>query len=145
MDPISLTVAIMSLIFSLYVFFAHDRKLNAQQKILNDLALQKAAQEEEASKKACIFLSHEKVGRSDKLVITNKGQATAFDVRISSHVEEDPAMMLDVSPQWTSLKPGQEVKRPIVLSIGSTMQVTYTITWYDELGEHKDQQMVDYQ
>lgn len=73
MDPISLTVAIASLVFSLYVFFAHDRKLNAQQKLLNELALQKAAQEETASKKASIFLSYVKIGSSDKLVATNKG------------------------------------------------------------------------
>lgn len=144
MDPISLTVAIASLIFSLYVFFAHDRKLNAQQKLLNELALQKAAQEETASKRASIFLAHEKIGKSDKLVVTNKGQATAFDIKLSSQVDNDPVMMLDIPPQWPSLKPGQEVKRPIVLVIGSTMQVTYDITWRDELGEHKDQQMVDY-
>lgn len=144
MDPISLTVSIATLIFSLYVFFAHDRKLNAQQKQLNELALQKAAQEETESKKASIFLAHEKTGKIDKLVVTNKGQATAYDVRLSSHVEEDPVMMLNIPPHWESLKPGQEVKRPIVLVIGSTMRVTYDITWRDGLGEHKDQQMVDY-
>ena len=43
MDPISLTVAIASLVFSIYVFCAHDRKLNAQQKLLNELTLKKAA------------------------------------------------------------------------------------------------------
>ena len=78
------------------------------------------------------------------MAVTNKGQATTFDIKLSSQVDNDPVMMLDIPPQWPSLKPGQEVKRPIVLVIGSTMQATYDIVWRDELGEHKYQQMVDY-
>ena len=144
MDLISLTVAIATLIFSLYVFFAHNRKLNDQQKLLNELALQKAAQEEAASKKASIFLSYVKKGTSDRLVVTNKGQATAFDVRLSSEVENDPLKMINLPPQWDSIKPGQEFSHPIPLGSGVAMRVTYDITWHDELGEHKDQQMVDY-
>lgn len=144
MEPISLVISILTLTFSIFVYFTHDKKLNAQQKRLNELALQKAAQEDEASKKAIIFLAHERVGKSDKLIITNKGQATAYNVHLTSHVEEDPVMTLNIPPHWDSLKPGQEVRRPIVLFIGSVTQVTYDITWQDELGEHKDQQMVDY-
>ena len=140
----SLAVAIASLFFSLYVFFAHNRKLNAQQKQLNELALKKAVQEEAASKKACIFLSHVKMGTSDRLAITNKGQATAFDVRLSSEVEKDPVKMINMPPQWDSIKPGQVFNHPIPLGSGVAMRVTYDITWRDELGEHKDQQIVDY-
>ena len=144
MEMLSTLISLLALGLTGYVYFAHDRKLNAQQKLLNELALQKAAQEDVASKKAIIFLRHERIGSSDKLIVTNKGQATAYDVRLSSQVEEDPVMTLSIPPQWDSLKPGQEVKRPIALVIGSTTQVTYDITWRDELGEHKDQQMVDY-
>ena len=144
MESISLVISILTLTFSIFVYFAHDKKLNAQQKQLNELALQKAAQEEEASKKAVIFLSHERVGITDKLVITNKGQAMEFNICLTSHVDGDPMMTLSIPPHWDSLKPGQEVQCPIVLYMGCTTQVTYDISWRDELGEHTDQQMVDY-
>ena len=144
MDIVSLFISILTLIFSGYVFYAHDRKLNAQQKMLNELALQKAAQEKEASKKANIFLSREKINGSDKLVVTNKGQATAFDIKLSSRIDNDPVTMLNTPPQWPSLKPGQAVNRPLLLGNGVAMNVTYDISWRDELGEHTDQQMMDF-
>ena len=102
MESISLVISILTLTFSIFVYFAHDKKLNAQQKQLNELALQKAAQEEEASKKAVIFLSHERVGKTDKLVITNKGQAMAFNICLASHVDGDPMMTLSIPPHWDS-------------------------------------------
>lgn len=143
MEAFSLIISILTLGFSLFVYFAHDKKLNAQQKQLNELALQKAAQEDEARKKAIIFLSYERVGRNDKLVVTNKGQATAYDIRISSQVERDPVMVVDIPPQWDFLKPGQSANHPIVLD-SEIISVTYDISWRDELGEHSDKQMVVY-
>lgn len=142
MNLISLFIGLLSLCLSTYIFFAHDKKLKIQQKALNELALQKATTEEYTRKKAVISMNYE---RNDKLVITNKGMATAFDVKISSQIENDPLIgNYGNQLHWDSLKAGQEVRRTVALGRGDPWQITYDIYWRDDLGVHYDKQLVDY-
>ena len=144
MEIFSTIISLMALGFTAYVYLAHDKKLNEQQKLLNEISLKKAREEEEAVKKAKIFLEHVKEGSADKLIISNIGQANAYDIKLSSDVENDPVMMLDLPPEWHSISPGHRARRPLPLGRGVAMNVEYEVSWRDDAGEHKERQSVDY-
>ena len=51
MEIVSSTLAALALVFSIYTFFAHDRRLKRQEKLLNEYQLRSLALSEDENKK----------------------------------------------------------------------------------------------
>lgn len=132
---ISLIVALGALGFSFFTYFAHDRELKRQEKIINDFQLSALAREEDELKKAQIrgniIKTASKGGR--ELRIYNSGKATAYNVRVEWLNSDDDSTFLqgDISNLGT-LTPHNPRSFNLSLNYGhyDTMNLRYI--WDDE-------------
>lgn len=129
---ISLCVSFLALVFSVFVYVKHDKKLKEYQvyKI-----------EEELRAKRSAVLRVEKViepnirGFNDVFfVLRNDGRAKAIDVLL--HCE--PNIMVGGDFRIECLNPGQEERRMVALGLGDGDKFELTYEWTDEEGRHKD-------
>lgn len=91
---VSLTISVLALVFGVYTYFAHDKKLKEQQALLNDLNIEKLKKESREQTKADVRVSltidKEPNNFSMRnfyvtlgtIKITNFGKATAYNIRI---------------------------------------------------------------
>lgn len=78
---ISFLFSVLAIGGTCYTYFAHTKKLNAQQKQLNDYQLKQLKEEEEKKKKALIECNviqntNDIIGHLNEIQIINKGMAT---------------------------------------------------------------------
>lgn len=91
---VSLTISVLALVFGVYTYFAHDKKLKEQQALLNDLNIEKLKKESREQTKADVrvsltidkepnnFSMRNFYETSGTIKITNFGKATAYNIRI---------------------------------------------------------------
>lgn len=91
---VSLTISVLALVFGVYTYFAHDKKLKEQQALLNDLNIEKLKKESREQTKADVrvsltidkepnnFSMRNFYETSGTIKITNFGKATAHNIRI---------------------------------------------------------------
>jgi hypothetical protein len=58
-------LSIIAILWTVYVYYVHERKLKKQEELLNDYRLKKATQEEEDRKKAFIVANAYSLGTGD--------------------------------------------------------------------------------
>ena len=132
---VSLIVAFGALGFSFFTYFAHDRELKRQERIINDFQLSALAREEAELKKAqirgSIIKTSAKGGR--ELRIYNSGKAIAYNVKVywTNSDDENTFLHEDISNIGT-LTPHNPRSFSISLNYGhyDTMNLRYT--WSDE-------------
>ena len=91
---VSLTISVLALVFGVYTYFAHDKKLKEQQALLNDLNIDKLKKESREQAKADVrvsltidkepnnFSMRNFYETSGTIKITNFGKATAHNIHI---------------------------------------------------------------
>lgn len=80
---IASAIALSSLFFSMYVYRKHERKLNQQQKQINEFSINKLKQEDEERKKAVINATIIKKEKRLRIIkISNIGKAIAYNLNI---------------------------------------------------------------
>ena len=95
---ISLAISLLAFMGGIYTYFAHDKKLQKQQALLNELNIEKLKNDNQESKKANIRISlienaidkndvfkygiNTLTQRTGRLSVVNLGKATAFDINI---------------------------------------------------------------
>lgn len=132
---VSLIVALGALIFSFYTYFAHDRELKRQEKLINDFQLSALEREEAELKKAQIrgniIPTSSKGGR--ELRIYNSGKANAYNVRVvwTNSDDESTFLLEDISNLGT-LSPHNPRTFPISLNYGHYKTMNLRYIWDDE-------------
>ena len=84
---VSLAVSAAAAFGTLYVYIVHTRKLNLQQKQINEYQIKKSKEEEDKKKKAIIEANIYKTdakGPSWRMKICNKGQTKARNISYSA-------------------------------------------------------------
>ena len=90
---VSLTISVLALVFGVYTYFAHDRKLKEQQLLLNELNILKlkkdTCEEQKANIRVSLTMDKETdysmrsfYNDSGTILVTNFGKATAYNIRI---------------------------------------------------------------
>lgn len=83
METWTLIISAAALAVSLYTYFAHDRRLKQQERLINSYQLKQLQEEEQANKKADI---HVQIKNNTKGVpifhICNRGRAIARNIRV---------------------------------------------------------------
>lgn len=133
---IAILISILSLGFSLYVYFAYQKKLNEQQEKINDLNLTRMEQEKDEQNKARLTVNNS----GGYLYITNEGPATARNVRFEcSETLEMRESYLLPCPE---LKPGAMLKIRYLKEFVNNPYQTVTLTWDDNWGKDNKEEYV---
>ena len=145
MDIISIIIAVLAFAFSCYTFFAHDRRLNKQEKLLNEYQLWSMAQSEEENKKAVIRAKAVKyTGGKRFLYIYNTGRSKARNLKVDM-IDDDQviASRPELPITYTELLPDASREILILLTDGDD-EITLTFEWEDDFGkENKESQTID--
>lgn len=145
MDMISIIVAVLALVFSCYTFFAHDRRLKKQEKLLNEYQLRLMVQSEEENKKAVIRAKAVKyTGGKRTLYIYNTGKAKARNLKVDMVDNEQVVASRPEFPQaYEELLPDASREVLLLLSEGDD-EITLTFEWEDDFRkDNKERQTVD--
>lgn len=141
-DP-SFYIALAALALSLWVYFAHDKRIKRQESLINQFEIEKLTQEKELLKKANleVHIKDGPPGRQD-LVIINTGKNIAENIRIS--IEENDGMEgFIIAESLSPFELHQNQSRTI--SLFSTNEspdcISATLKWNDD---HKVDNQVTY-
>ena len=133
MEILSIILSALALSFSLYIFFAHDRRLKKQEDLLNKISLKEAEEREQNRKKAKIngYIVYNGKGSND-LFISNKGEAEARNVKVD--VLDDS----DVGCDWTDkeryiklLTPSNTYRFHFNTIEGASNEIYFRYCWED--------------
>ena len=96
METWTLIISAAALVISLYTYFAHDRKLKQQERLINSYQLKQLQEEEQANKKADIRAEISQNTKGPRtLRIWNNGRAVARNIRVEGLDVEGLIVMND--------------------------------------------------
>lgn len=75
-------ISLVALAGTVITYLLHSRKLNVQQKQINEFQIRKSIEEEDNRKKALICASAFKSPKGWRIGVCNKGEATARNIRL---------------------------------------------------------------
>ena len=137
---ISIVIAVLALLFSVFTYAIHDRKLKQQEKLLNEYQLRALAQGEEENKRAVIRARTIKTrGGQRTLYINNTGKAKARNLTIS--LEEDDQIIAtrpNMPVTYSELLPDASREIVLLLSEGDDV-LTLNYTWDDEMSTNNSE------
>lgn len=145
MEILSIIFAALSLVFSCYTFFAHDRRLKKQEKQLNEYQLRSLAQSEDESKKAIIRAKAIKYKSGNRtLYIYNEGKAKARNLKVEMpDAKQVYASRPDFPLRYDELLPKASREVTLLLSEGDNV-LTLAYEWEDNYSrENKECQTID--
>lgn len=140
----SLIISTIALIWSATI----NRRLNKQQRVLNDAQLVKNEQEQQEARKACIKAELYRVGEFSKRIrITNDGSATARNVRYeSSDIEREKSGIriidCDNKIPYPLLHSGESFDLQIHVYVGSISNPIIKFIWDDDFAKENEREQV---
>ena len=134
-SAVSLFVSVLGVMFYLYGYFRHDKKLKTQQSQINENMLLNAKWDSEMRHSANIVASLQRKDEHRCLVIKNEGLAKAKSVRLELTPDIRDMPSLDPFPQ--DMESLQSIDISVAVSIGDThRKVSVAVFWKDDF--HKD-------
>lgn len=135
METWTLIISAAALAVSLYTYFAHDRKLKQQERLINSYQLKQLQEEEQANKKADIRAEISQNTKGPRtLRIWNNGRAIARNIRLEG-LNQVLLITINIFP-CEILKPQdyREVKFEAPFA-GLSNSLTLKLIWDDESGQ----------
>ena len=136
-------VSLGALVFSAYTYSKHDKKIKAQEQIINDYQINKIAKENEESKKASIrgnIIKGDKGKRT--LKVYNCGKATARDIRIEGLDIGSLAVMRNDLFPYELMNPQDYTEVVIWVVKGSPSTIKLKYVWDDDFGQNNEFEQV---
>ena len=137
---LSLIVAFGALAFSFFTYFAHDRELKRQEKIINDFQVKALEREEAETKQAKIRGSIIKVlgNGARELRIFNAGQVTARNVKVEwlNYRDDDGVYARDDFSKLGDISPHNPWKVRLLLNSCHEPKMHLRYTWSDDYQEN---------
>jgi len=137
-------IAALALAASVWAILKTDRfnrRQNAFQKTadqLNQLLIDKEAQENQAQRRADIGVTIYKIGKSDyRMKIFNKGKANATNVTIEEVGDGRLLMPSDIQRKFPAalMEPQQSIELHVIVHFGSPAKTQVQVTWDDAYGQ----------
>lgn len=132
-------VSLGALVFSAYTYSKHDKKIKAQEQIINDYQINKIAKENEESKKASIrgnIIKGDKGKRT--LKVYNCGKATARDIRVEGLDIGSLAVMRNDLFPYELMNPQDYTEVVIWVVKGSPSTIKLKYVWDDDFGQNNE-------
>ena len=138
-----LIISCLALGVSVFTYFKHDKKIKAQEQIINDYQINKIAKENEESKKASIrgnIIKGDKGKRT--LKVYNCGKATARDIRVEGlDIGSLVVMRNDLFP-YELMNPQDYTEVVIWVVKGSPSTIKLKYVWDDDFGQNNEFEQV---
>lgn len=145
MQILSIILAALAFALSCYIFFAHDRRLKKQERLLNDYQLRSLEQNVVDSKKAVIRAKAVKfTGGNRTLFIYNSGKAKARNLKVEMpNGDQIYASNPEFPLHYEELLPEASREVTLFLSEGDDV-LTLSYEWEDDYSkENKEEQTLD--
>lgn len=131
MENLAIVVSVLSLGFSLYVYFDTDRRIKKQENRINNYTLEKIEKEKENAQKALIDASlHQVMKGHYQLTIYNKGEAKARNVQVLLPDLEDTYFPENPTP--FELRPSKDIMLDCWFTISTPTTIQIEISWTDD-------------
>lgn len=130
-DP-SFLLSVIAIIGTVYTYLKHDRKIKAQEKLINDYQLGKIEEEKIQKRQAVVRASLIPGTKGHRILrVYNKGKATARNVRLI--IKDEPDYLYTTNPfPFPALNESENVDLNIHLHMGSPDDISFEILWDDE-------------
>ncbi|MFZ4862969.1 hypothetical protein ACL9RF_12385 [Sphingobacterium sp. Mn56C] len=139
----SLILSIIAILGSIYTYIIHDRKIKAQEKLINDYKIAKIKEEKIEKTQAVICASIIKGIRGKRtLKVYNKGKATAHNIRLI--IKNEPDYLYSYNPfPCAFIHEKDHVDLNLSMHNGSPDNLEIELIWDDEYGtDNKHQQII---
>ncbi len=145
MEYIALILSAIALIFTLFTYLRHDKKIKQQSKIINDYQLQKINAEIEEDKKADIGINVIRVKNGNRTIkVYNKGKCIARNVEVILPDIDGFSEMINPCP--IDIRPQDGIEVLIgAISVRCPETIEITLKWEDNFKhdniEHRKMQI----
>lgn len=140
-EILSLVISIITLLFSIVVYWTHDRKLKTQERLLNEYHLRSFAQSETENKQAVIraVVKDNDRGGSRILRIINKGKSKAKNLSIAFSDQTQITLIRPELPYVINqLLPGEYREFVMFLCEGDD-EATFMFKWEDDFCKENEE------
>lgn len=138
-----LIISCLALGVSVFTYFKHDKKIKAQEQIINDYQINKIAKENEESKKASIRGNIIKGDRGKRtLKVYNCGKAAARNIRVEGLDIESLAVMRNGLFPNELMNPQDYTELIICIVKGSPSTIKLKYIWDDDFGQNNEFEQV---
>lgn len=143
-DIVTALLSLVAVIGSIYTYIVHNKRLNNQQRQINDYEIKKLEEERLEKKQALVEANVYKSGGIWKMKIFNRGKARATNIRFESKtLDEDSSIRLNYDLEMypiPSLLPNDSVEITVILCNGHKPVHKMLFTWDDESGAGRSQE-----
>lgn len=138
-----LIISCLALGVSVFTYFKHDKKIKAQEQIINDYQINKIAKENEESKKASIRGNIIKGDRGKRtLKVYNCGKATANNIRVEGLDIDSLVVMRNNLFPYELMNPQDYTELIIYIVKGSPSTIKLKYIWDDDFGRNNEFEQV---
>lgn len=138
-----LIISCLALGVSVFTYFKHDKKIKAQEQVINDYQINKIAKENEESKKASIRGNIIKGDRGKRtLKVYNCGKAAARNIRVEGLDIESLAVMRNGLFPYELMNPQDYTELIICIVKGSPSTIKLKYIWDDDFGRNNEFEQV---
>ena len=138
-----LIISCLALGVSVFTYFKHDKKIKAQEQIINDYQINKIAKENEESKKASIRGNIIKGDRGKRtLKVYNCGKAAARNILVEGLDIESLAVMRNGLFPYELMNPQDYTELIICIVKGSPSTIKLKYIWDDDFGQNNEFEQV---
>ena len=139
----ALVVSLGALIFSAYTYSKHDKKIKAQEQIINDYQINKIKKEDEESRKANIK-GNIYPGNKGKLILKvfNSGKAIARNIRVEG-LDVDSLIVIgkELLP-YELMNPQDNTALTLWITKYSPSTIRLRYIWDDDFGQNNEFEQV---
>lgn len=139
----ALVVSLGALIFSAYTYSKHDKKIKAQEQIINDYQINKIKKEDEESRKANIK-GNIYPGNKGKLILKvfNSGKAIARNIRVEG-LDVDSLIVIgkELLP-YELMNPQDNTELTLWITKDSPSTIRLRYIWDDDFGKNNEFEQV---
>lgn len=136
-------VSLGALIFSAYTYSKHDKKIKAQEQIINDYQINKIKKEDEESRKANIK-GNIYPGNKGKLILKvfNSGKAIARNIRVEG-LDVDSLIVIgkELLP-YELMNPQDDTELTLWITKDSPSTIRLRYIWDDDFGQNNEFEQV---
>lgn len=134
-------ISLIALIGTIITYWVHSRKLNTQQKQINEFQIRKGLEEEDNKKKALICANTFKSSKGWRIRVYNKGEATARNIRFYSDdigMEESGIELRVDMKSYPLLNKGDHFDIVMLLAEGHNPAPIIKLVWDDFFGKDRE-------
>lgn len=136
-------VSLGALLFSAYTYSKHDKKIKAQEQIINDYQINKIKKEDEESRKANIK-GNIYPGNKGKLILKvfNSGKAIARNIRVEG-LDVDSLIVIgkELLP-YELMNPQDNTELTLWITKDSPSTIRLRYIWDDDFGQNNEFEQV---